>query len=121
MAGSVRKGACGERIAALYLSLAGYRILETNYRTGHLEIDLVAEISDCLAFIEVKMRGSVSFGTAIESIDRRKLARLRRAARGYMSERPLRRRYSTYRFDVVAIDLDPELGMMQLKHLKGIV
>ena len=37
MEGTIRKGACGERIAALYLGLAGYRVLETNYRSGHLE------------------------------------------------------------------------------------
>ncbi len=120
MEGTVRRGACGERIAALYLGLAGYRVLETNYRSGHLEIDIVADKSDCLAFVEVKMRGSVSYGSAVESIDRRKLSRLRRAARGYLAKRPLRRVYSTYRFDLVAIDIDPKNGTMLLNHLEGI-
>lgn len=120
MEGTVRKGACGERIAALYLDLAGYRILETNYRSGHLEIDLIADKSDCLAFVEVKTRRSVSYGSAIESIDRRKLSRLRRAARGYLAERPQKRGYRTFRFDLVAIDIDPKKGTMLLKHLKGI-
>jgi putative endonuclease len=120
MVETVGKGAYGERIAALYLSLAGYRILETNYRSGHLEIDLVADKSDCLAFVEVKTRRSVSYGSAVESIDRRKLSRFRRAARGYLAERPQQRRYRTFRFDLVAIDLDPRRGTMMLKHLKGI-
>ncbi|MCK4350571.1 MAG: YraN family protein [Candidatus Krumholzibacteria bacterium] len=121
MVGTVKSGTYGERIAALYLSLAGYRILETNYRSGHLEIDLIADKSDCLTFIEVKTRRSVSYGSAVESIDRRKLSRLRRAARGYLAENPPQRGYNSYRFDLVAIDLDLKNGTMLLRHLKGIV
>lgn len=120
MVETARKGACGEQIAALYLGLAGYRIIEANYRSGHLEIDLIADKSDCLAFIEVKTRIGASHGSAAESVDSRKLSRFRRAARGYLAERPKGRGYSAYRFDLVAIDLDPSKGEMTLRHLKGI-
>jgi putative endonuclease len=120
MTGTLESGARGEIIAAIYLGLAGYRVLERNYRSGHLEIDIIADESDCLAFIEVKTRRSASYGSAIESIDRAKLERLRMAARLYLSERAPHRRYSTYRFDLVAIDLDPAEGRMILRHVKGI-
>lgn len=120
MVGTERTGICGERIAALYLSLDGYRILETNYRSGHLEIDLVAEKSDCLAFVEVKTRRGISFGSAAESVDQKKLVRMRRAAKRYLAERPVGRGYGTFRFDLVAIDIDRVKGAMILRHLKGI-
>ena len=113
-------GAAGERIAGEYLMLSGYRILERNYRSGHLEVDLIAESRGCLVFIEVKTRRGDSFGDALEAVSVSKLGKIRRAARIYLSERQSRAAYAEYRFDLVAIDMLPGGGGMTLRHVKGI-
>lgn len=120
MRGKCDVGASGERIAGEYLRLSGYRVLETNYRAGHLEIDLIAERHGCLVFVEVKTRRSDSFGGALDSVLASKLQRLRRAARIYLSGSARRIGYAEYRFDLVAIDLDRGGRGLVLRHLKGI-
>ena len=54
--GNVFLGTLGERIAALYLQLAGCAILERNFRFEHVEIDLIVRDGPCVAFVEVKTR-----------------------------------------------------------------
>ena len=49
-----KKGDLGEDIACKYLAKHGYRILERNYLKPWGEIDIVAEKSNLLSFIEVK-------------------------------------------------------------------
>lgn len=120
MGGKCEIGASGERIAGEYLKLSGYRILEINYRSGHLEIDLIAERNGCLAFVEVKTRRYDSFGGALDSVSRSKLRNIRKAARMYLSSASGRAGYEEYRFDLVAIDLDREGDGMTLRHVKGI-
>lgn len=72
------RGRRGERIAAWYLRLKGWRILASRVRTPAGEVDLVARKSNLIAFVEVKMRA-----TAAEldfAIDQRRLARVAAAA-----------------------------------------
>ena len=54
-------GIIGEEEASKILKKKGYRILEHNWRMGHLEIDLIAENRKEIVFIEVKARTS-TFG-----------------------------------------------------------
>jgi putative endonuclease len=116
----VDAGRRGERIAADYLELAGCAVVGRNVRAGHLEIDLVVRDGSCLAFVEVKMRRGTAFGGAREAIHPEKLRRLREAARRFLAERPEARRAEEYRFDLVALDVDPGGGGMVLRHLRGI-
>jgi len=51
-----KQGRRAEDIAAIYLRLKGYRILEKRYRTPLGEIDLIAAKNDVIAFVEVKYR-----------------------------------------------------------------
>lgn len=120
MVGNTEAGALGERIAADYLRLAGCEILERNFRSDRVEIDIVAREGGCIAFVEVKMRRGGAFGGAIEAVDRRKIAHLRAAARRYLAERPAARGVSEYRFDLVAIDLGGGRDGMIVRHLRGI-
>lgn len=71
-------GRRGERIAAWWLRLKGWRILGTRVRTLAGEVDLVARRGNLIAFVEVKTRK-----TAAEldfAIDQRRLARVAAAA-----------------------------------------
>jgi putative endonuclease len=52
-----QQGRRGERIAAWWLRLQGWRIVGERVRTGRGEIDLVARRGKTLAFVEVKTRG----------------------------------------------------------------
>ena len=52
-----QQGRHGERIAAWWLRLQGWRIVGERVRTGRGEIDLVARRGKTLTFVEVKTRG----------------------------------------------------------------
>ncbi len=52
--GKKKLGELGERIAGEHLVGLGHRILERNYRSGHLEIDLITSAPDGIHFVEVK-------------------------------------------------------------------
>ena len=54
-----RRGRQAERIAAWWLRLKGWRILDRRVRTPVGEIDLVARRGNLVAFVEVKARPSL--------------------------------------------------------------
>lgn len=98
-------GRAGEDAAAAYLASQGYRILERNLRFRAGEIDLVAEESGTLVFVEVKTRTGTSFGSAAEAVTVGKQKRLIRLAGLYLA-----RRGGTpppCRFDVVTVGPGP--------------
>lgn len=97
-------GVLGEEVAVRFLERAGYRILARNWRAGRLEIDLVARDGDTVVFVEVKTRRPGPQDPA-EAVDRRKRARLRKAAARWIATR--RERAVEYRFDVVSVILGP--------------
>ena len=56
MSESQSLGQKGENIASDYLAGKGYRILHRNWKSGKKEVDIVAENSDYIVFVEVKTR-----------------------------------------------------------------
>ena len=54
-------GILGEQEAANILKKKGYRVIEKNWRMGHLEVDLIAENKKDIIFVEVKAR-TTTFG-----------------------------------------------------------
>ena len=99
MAEHNQTGAWGEKAVADYLTARGWAIRHCNWRTGHLEIDIVASRGDEIAFVEVKTRVT-DFNDPLQAITRRKMTLLGRAASAYMQQfdLPLRPR-----FDVAAV------------------
>ena len=51
-------GARGEELAAGYLRQHGYTIRDRNWRSGRTEIDIIAENSEYIVFVEVKTRSA---------------------------------------------------------------
>jgi putative endonuclease len=47
-------GEVGERVAERWLRRRGWRVLQRRFRSGHRDIDLVAERDGLVAFVEVK-------------------------------------------------------------------
>ena len=102
--GSKSKRAIGneaEDLACEYLQEQGWKIIERNYYAGHSEIDIIAEDSGTVVFIEVKMRSGIQFGSPIEHVTESKVEHVYRAAEVWVQKNeafnfPLR-------FDVIGI------------------
>jgi len=107
-------GMWGEEIAAEYLAAQGYDILERNVRTPEGELDIVAKLGEFIIFVEVKARGSRTFGSPEEALTVAKQRRLRRAAWAFLQEQDLVD--SHWRIDVVAIDGSIAQGVRRLEH-----
>lgn len=99
-------GALGENIAVSHLKKSGYKILEKNFATHFGEIDIIAKDKKIIAFIEVKLRRTAEFGTPAEAVDKRKQAKIIRAALSYIKLNKLTE--NIMRFDVIAIGPDPD-------------
>lgn len=94
------RGRRGERLAALWLTLKGYRILERRVRTPVGEIDLVASKGRLIAFVEVKVRRTTA--DAALAVTPVAQARIARAAEVWLS-RNAWASGSALRFDLFAI------------------
>lgn len=75
-----------ENVAAEYLQSHGYTILTQNWRNRWCEIDIVAEKSGVVSFVEVKYRKSDAYGSGLEYITPKKLAQMGLAANHWMTE-----------------------------------
>ena len=85
-------GAIGEALAAEYLKNKGFSIVARNFRTRHLEMDLICENETHLLFVEVKTRtdtGAVSkYGRPAAAVDAKKRQHLTDAAMDYLRMNP---------------------------------
>lgn len=90
----------GEIQAANYLKAQGYAVKHRNWRKGRNELDIVAQKSDTLVFIEVKTRSGEVFGDAQEAITLPKIRRLVLAADAYIK---LFKIDLPVRFDVITV------------------
>ena len=95
-------GKKGEDLAKDFLRALGYQILETNWRFGRAEIDIIARIDGILVFVEVKTRSYEYFGAPETSITPRKELLISEAAAAYMRE--IEHQWE-FRFDVVSVVL----------------
>ena len=98
---SNRFGVTGERLAARWLERKGWRVLQRRYRSGRRDIDLIAERSGLVAFVEVKARAGTRFGDPIEAVNWKKRSELTRAALTWIDRHG--RANETYRFDVIGV------------------
>ncbi|QQS01075.1 MAG: YraN family protein [Austwickia sp.] len=114
-------GAYGERAAADYLTGQGLQILDRNWRRREGELDIVARDGDCLVVCEVKTRRTLAYGSPLEAVTWRKLARLRRLAGWWIQDHPeLTGATRSMRVDVVGVVL-PYDGPTQIDHLVGVL
>ncbi len=85
---SRKLGARGERRAAWYYRLRGYRIVARNVRLRDGEIDLVVRRGGVLVFVEVKTRQSLNAGYGADAVDRRKKLQLISLASAWLARHP---------------------------------
>ena len=80
-------GRTGEDIACGLLRSMGHVILERNWRSGHLEIDIISSDSDGIHFVEVKTRRDSIQAPPQENVGRDKQRKLTKAALKYLHSR----------------------------------
>lgn len=96
-------GKQGEELALRFLREKGYKILQTNWRFGHNELDLIARDGDTLVIVEVKTRQSALFGEPEEAVTRDKQRAIIRSANAYVKINHWSR---DTRFDIISIILN---------------
>lgn len=77
-------GKTGEERAAEYLISKGYIIRDINWRSGKMELDLVAYRDSTLVVVEVKTRSSHEFLRPEEAVNLRKIKNIVRATDAYI-------------------------------------
>ena len=77
-------GRLGEDIACDRLQDMGHVILERNWRSGHLEIDIISYDPDGIHFVEVKARKLSVQAPPQENVDRTKQKRITQAAKAFL-------------------------------------
>lgn len=106
-------GLRGERVAARWLMREGWLLVAHRFRSGHRDIDLVMRLADTVAFVEVKARRSIGFGSPVEAVHFRKQRELGRSARVWVD------RHGeiglNYRFDVVGVLISD--GRVKIRHV----
>ena len=113
-------------MAVRYLRLHGYTIKERNWRSGHMEIDIIATSLSTIAFVEVKARTYTKEtlttapppGNAVKS-EKQRLTR--RAAKDYLWRNPSKKRP---RMDVIEVWLvrdekTEKVKVVKINHIKA--
>lgn len=93
-------GKWGEKKAAAYYKLHGYKIVEMNFSCRHGEIDVIAENSRYIVFAEVKLRNRTDHGEAREFVTYSKQRRIIKAAEIYLQRNETEKQP---RFDVLEL------------------
>ena len=112
-------GNLGERRAARFLRIHGYRILERNFVADGAEIDIIAKKKNVLAFIEVKTRSISGVGgiesrpaASVTAEKQRKIIKVASRYLGY-GHSNLKKR-----FDIIEVYVDSSTEKTRVKEIK---
>lgn len=110
-------GKQAEQFACHYLQKQNLTLITQNYHCRRGEIDLIMQDQYTLVFVEVRYRKNARFGSALESVDHRKQAKIITTAEHYLLQN--RQQYSDYRFDVIAVMPEQNKDVPEIKWLKN--
>ncbi len=113
MAGHNQLGEEGEKVALGFLRNKGYEILETNWRSGREEVDIIAIEKHTLVIVEVKTRTSDYSGSPEEFVTKKKQRRLIKAANDYIEQKDFN---GETRFDIISIIMKD--GIEEIDHIE---
>ncbi len=109
-----RHGFFGEALCAHILLCKGYKIIEKNYKVSGGEVDIIC-IKGCdLVFVEVKTWERFAESDLSNSVDQRKLSRIRTCADIYIAQSLYTR--MCIRFDVMLLNISHRV----IIHYKGV-
>lgn len=101
-----------EAICRAYIQQKGYAILEANWKSGHREIDIIAQDGDTLVIIEVKARKENSLTNPEDAVDSKKIRNIVLAADNYVKQNNIN---SDVRFDIIT--LTPVNNEITINHI----
>ena len=110
-------GQKGEELAAKIMREKGFRVVDMNWKFGHLEMDVIAVSKKEIAFVEVKTR-TTSFGgkRPEEYVDDLKRRRMAAAANAYIKFHKIE---LTPRFNIIGITMDADTHeVKEVTHLE---
>lgn len=108
-------GGKGEDAVCSYLEKYGYTVVARNYICPRGEIDIIAENSDTVAFIEVKSRKENCLVSGIDSVGSIKKKRIIKTAAWYSYRYPLEKQP---RFDIAEVILKNDIPAA-IRYYKG--
>src|SRR5688572_24614395 len=109
------RGLEGGRLARAYLTGWRWSIEADRWRMGRHDIAVIGRRSGMVAFVEVKTRRGGGCGSPLEAVPRRKQSIIARVAALWALR--FGRRDDTYRFDLIAVHLNPA-GGVEIEHLE---
>lgn len=105
-------GARGEQEAYNYLLGEGHRIVKRNWRTGHLELDLITVKDHTLHIVEVKTRSAGAPIRPEVNVNSYKRQRMVRAAAAFLHSPEMAALHGVeeIQFDVLTVVFDEHCG-----------
>ena len=104
-----KTGQRGEKYAARWMRLRGYRIVGRNVEMKRGELDIIAKRGGSIVFVEVKTRRDNKnigiYGRPADAVNYEKRKHIISAAQEYLRLHPTKR---TPRIDIIEVYLDPE-------------
>jgi len=97
-----QQGITAENIAKEYLTKAGLHLVAKNFYCQKGEIDLIMQDKSYLVFVEVRYRKNNHFGSALETVTKRKQRRIIFASQYFLTKKRLQGH--SCRFDVIALE-----------------
>ena len=108
---TLQTGKKGEEEAMAFLRGEGYKILHTNWRYKHLEIDIIAQNDEFLVIVEVKTRKNADFGKPETFVTKSKQQKIIRATHEFVQQYGIEKEI---RFDIISINN----AAKQIEHIK---
>lgn len=112
-------GKLGEELAGCFLIKKGYQIIEYNWRSEKLEVDVVAKRQNLTCLIEVKTRTDNIYGSAVDQLTKNKVKNLKRAAVKYSIKHKIPLKNINLEF--IAIDISSKDKKAKIKHFLDII
>lgn len=100
MSDNASLGARGEELAVRHLTGKGYAIRDRNWRSGRTEIDIIAENSEFIVFVEVKTRSADYLVQPVEAVNVPKQRTIISVASHYLKKYSLEKEA---RFDIITV------------------
>ena len=93
----------GERLAIAFLTSCGWSVEAHRFRLGRHDLDLVVRSGRLVAFVEVKTRRSLNYGSGLQAVSSRKQRDIARVAQGWILR--YGRPGDVYRFDLLVVQV----------------
>ena len=108
-------GRKGEQIAQDYLVNKGYKILETNFRVGRNEVDILALHNNYLVAVEVKTRTSSFFGKPEEFVSSSQIVNIQKVLNAYVGDNEI-----DYEIRIDIISIIYLKNNFEIKHIEDV-